>query len=489
MCPIFQITSKAITAKDIASAQRDIEIATMRGMSQKEVYSHDFFQNSTLFNGNIPTKPDKAQLVTELEAYLQPEDKIFDPDSDLTTYGIIDFMSSVRSAQHKIKPQSFGDLVKNAHKPATEFKLEMTLFAYDSYVENSLKEGERLRRAADGTIDIIEIKKDTPLPKQMPQFWALPSNKVKLEQLSREMAMDQCDNVLISGMVINDELVTPQIKQPGSPPCDLPELSSWIEEADSRIPPLVKWSAENGCKRMLVFSNDADSVCLGLRYWSDFENAGLCELWVHYGKPRRWIPIHKMKQRIGDAPAKAVIKGHILTGNDHLSKVGTKHAALHYISAVNLSTFGETSVLSEHDINVAEEYLVKCYNGVKSICSVKTFDELRLLTKSTKIIGLDQLPPTSAVIRKHIRRAYFDIRHDLTLLEEPPQLDPLDFGWRECDSVFLPDKNLNPIPDEKLKLCGCAGKCENAKCNCKKSSQICVIYCHKKVPNSPCLNR
>ena len=120
--------------------------------------------------------------------------------------------------------------------------MEMTLFAYDSYIEISLKEGERLRRAADGTIDIIEIKKDTPLPKQMPQFWASPSNKVKLEQLSREMVMDECDNVMISGMVINDELVTPKIKQPGSPPRDLPELASLIEEADSRIPPLVKWS-------------------------------------------------------------------------------------------------------------------------------------------------------------------------------------------------------------------------------------------------------
>ena len=98
-------------------------------MSQEEIYSHDFFQNSPLFNGNIPTKPDKAQLVAELETYLEPEDKIFDLDSDLNTYGVIDFMSSVRSAQHDVKPQSFRDLVENAHKPATEFKMEMTLFA------------------------------------------------------------------------------------------------------------------------------------------------------------------------------------------------------------------------------------------------------------------------------------------------------------------------------------------------------------------------
>ena len=105
------------------------------------------------------------------------------------------------------------------------------------------------------------------------------------------------------------------------------------------------------------------------------------------------------------------------------------------------------------------------------------------------MIRLDQLPSTSSVIRANIRRAYFDIRNDITLLGEPPLLDPLDFSWKECDGVLLPDKNLNPIPESLLKLCGCAGKCDSAKCSCTKSSQICVIYCHKKVLNSSCVNK
>merc|ERR1712240_204299 len=128
-------------------------------------------------------------------------------------------------------------------------------------------------------------------------------------------------------------------------------------------------------------------------------------------------------------------------------------AALHYNPAVTLSTFGEPQVLSEHNIKTAEEYLVKCYNGVKSICSAKTFDELRLITKSNKVIGLDQLPSTSSVIRAHTRRAYFGIRNDITLLGEPPLLDPLDLRWEECEGILLPDKNLKPIPESLLKLC------------------------------------
>ena len=84
-------------------------------------------------------------------------------------------------------------------------------------------------------------------------------------------------------------------------------------------------------------------------------DAGLRELRIPYGKPRNWIPIHKIRLRIGNAIARTVIKAHILTSNDHISNIGTKHAALHYSPDVCKSTFGETAVLSETDIQAAEE--------------------------------------------------------------------------------------------------------------------------------------
>jgi len=39
----------------------------------------------------------------------------------------------------------------------------------DSYIQMSLKEGERMRRAASG-IDIIGMDKDTPIPQQLDKF-------------------------------------------------------------------------------------------------------------------------------------------------------------------------------------------------------------------------------------------------------------------------------------------------------------------------------
>ena len=126
-----------------------------------------------------------------------------------------------------------------------------------------------------------------------------------------------------------------------------------------------------------------------------------------------------------------------------------------------LSQFGESPFLAEHDINCAEEYLVKCYNGVKSVTHCRTFDELRLqCVESAKVIGLEQLPPTSSVVRDHIRRAFYDIRNDVTLLDDPPVLDPIDYSWKDLDGVMVPDKHLKPIPENILKLCGCVGKCD-----------------------------
>ena len=147
----------------------------------------------------------------------------------------------------------------------------MTHLVCDSYIEKSLKEGKRIRRAcSDGTIEVVVMTEETPIPKQETQFWAESNNKVKLQQLARTVALRDMTDVIVSG-VVNNELKEPQIKEKDAEPRDVPELSSWLEEADSRIIPHVNWSVEHGCQRMLVFSNDTDTICLLLHYLRIFQ--------------------------------------------------------------------------------------------------------------------------------------------------------------------------------------------------------------------------
>ena len=73
--------------------------------------------------------------------------------------------------------------------------------------------------------------------------------------------------------------------------------------------------------------------------WISFFPLGLKELWLRYGTgaKQRFIPIHTLCIKIGNIQY-SVLKAHILTGCDVMSKVGTKLAAVNSIKKGNAFT-------------------------------------------------------------------------------------------------------------------------------------------------------
>ena len=53
------------------------------------------------------------------------------------------------------------------------------------------------------------------------------------------------------------------------------ELNSWDEEADDRVILHTEWAIKNGAKRVVVLSNDSDTLILLLRYVDHFIKSGL----------------------------------------------------------------------------------------------------------------------------------------------------------------------------------------------------------------------
>ena len=112
---------------------------------------------------------------------------------------------------------------------------------------------------------------------------------------------------------------------------NIPELPKWIEEADARLVAHVDWAVHlKKCERVVILSNDTDTVALLLRYMPYSQALGLKELWQQYGtgEKRRMLLLHQATSKLGAPLAKVVIKAHILTGDDCMCKVGTKDAAL-----------------------------------------------------------------------------------------------------------------------------------------------------------------
>ncbi len=189
------------------------------------------------------------------------------------------------------------------------------------------------------------------------------------------------------------------------------------------------------------------------------------------------LPLHDIVNQLGESLSNVVVKAHILTGNDCVSKVGTKRSALSCNPVQYLMNIGVTDTLSEHDIALAEEYLVHCWAGTRSVTSVKTFGQFRHEVYTSAVRSIDKLPPTSSSIRGHIHRAAYLIFEACNLLQDVHEKSEhsavLKHGWEERFGIILPCKALNPLPTPLLSICKCLGKCDTLRCVCIKAKLNC----------------
>ena len=424
-----------LSTKSMASAHRNIDIAKDRGMTLPEILSHDLLPVSPLFEGDLPASASKSKLIEWIEQYLDLD--TWSHDTNLATHVVMDFMSRIRQMPlaHFASLGAVINAIINSASSLSQ-KLESIHMILDSYIERSLKEGERLRRTHDiKGIDIIGMTKETPIPQQLDKFWVYECNKRNIQALCRDMACSRTKsnpNIIVSSVVHEDEVLPAETSEGR----DIPELINWIEEADDRLIVHVEWAIRvKKCKRIIVVSNDTDPFGRLLYYTPHFMTIGAKEIWQQYGtgERRRMLPLHQAVCRLGTQLAKTVVKAHILSGEDCMSKIGTKNAAMASDPVQYLTNFGETDVLSEQDIAQAEKYLVRVWAGTRSNTTADTFDQLRLENYTGGSVGIYCLPPTSSVIKGHIHRAFLLIHRACHILENGADydagLDPIEHGW------------------------------------------------------------
>ena len=142
---------------------------------------------------------------------------------------------------------------------------------------------------------------------------------------------------------------------------------------------------------------------------------GLSELWIKFGTGdlSRFIPLHFLASQLGPVVCSVIIKAHILTDCDITSTVGTKVAALKCKPEKYLITFGDTD--DNLSYRNAEQYLVKV---MYSSSNCTTFDELRCKTYTMKTKSINEVPPTSESIQRHLDRCYFFINQYINLISD-----------------------------------------------------------------------
>ena len=476
--------TKLDLSKSNAAAQKNLDLARVRGYDMDELLKYDLIDSSYLFdNERLMKRPVKSMLIQEVEKYLSPEDYVSPSHwhQSKTTF-LVDVMACIRRLTVK-RLNTFGDLCNSL----VDYILNIAVgasridFVFNTYIENSVKDSERSRRRHSTAVEISCVANGTPLPVDMDSFWSSSNNKTKLQHMLREhlgkVPPDRCQAELVVSGVGGTVPECCQSFHNGSV-LNYTDLDIELEEADERLIPHALHATKKGSSRIVILSSDTDVFVLGLFYWKLLHSHGLDELWMRggIGDTTRYIPLNTLGEKSPEL-CEVLPAAHALTGCDITSKVGTKHGAIKADPVKYLSQFGKESSEAQLCVMVskAEEYLVKV---LKQGTSCKTMDSLRAWQyHHSKNITIQQLPPTSRETYLHILRAIYATRIQLNCLTGAT-VDPRLFGFESSrmDDMLLPQRDVKLLPDDLFPSCACA-KCATIRCSCRKNCVACCVFC------------
>ena len=231
----------------------------------KEVLYFDHLGDNVLFDDGLTAKPNKSELIKELENHLSSTDYNFTQNSPLRTAAMIDFMSQIRWYP-TTKLKTFNDIITVAMTTTMNAPtIEQIDIIYDSYLEDSIKECERIRRRSTcEPLEFMNLKVTSAIPVQIDRFWGWEENKEALQLISRNLFKNICHNnhcrVIQSDYVTDFDDLEPCIEVNQEIVTLRSDLDSMIEEEDSRIIPHVEKAVLNGLQHVIVYSNDTDAV-------------------------------------------------------------------------------------------------------------------------------------------------------------------------------------------------------------------------------------
>lgn len=467
-------------AKNLARAQRLVDVAKERGMHMNEILTHDVLpMTSLLDNKGATMKPHKSDLMTTLVKKLDG-DCHHTLNKELSTCLTVDVMSQIRKIPVK-EFKTFGDLfaalienMQSIHKEKNR-----TDYVFDSYLKTSIKNAERERRSTIEPITMTNISASTQLPVQMDRFWASAENKSMLQRALREYisdrALSQQGNTILSSEMCDNEapLAVLSIKSGKCTEVMDENLMKLIEEADLRIIPHIMHALKEGYQQVIVASNDTDVLVLLLHFVKFFRENGLHALWLRKSS-KECIPLHVLAQKLGSL-CDVILSVHFLTGSDVTSKVGTKYSALKANPINFLLNFGRHIPADSDSFRLAENYLIQV---LKLGSTSTTFDQLRLeLLRHSNTASLLSLPPTSCSLNGHLKRSFFMVYTCASVLNSSASLSPENYGWSvDEEGTVLPDPCMNCIPERVLVTCACKKKC-GRRCRCISNFVCCIDFC------------
>ncbi|KAJ8034477.1 hypothetical protein HOLleu_21334 [Holothuria leucospilota] len=262
-------------------------------------------------------------------------------------------------------------------------------------------------------------------------------------------------------------------------------LQSDHEEADTRLLLHAKHASQDH-KRIVVQSPDTDVAVLCASLFSDLNCQ---ELWFRTGvkDKLRYIPMHKVAEKLGRCLCAALPAFHALTGCDStssLSGIGKKKALKVLLGS---KTCQEQLLMLGMELPLSDETMINCESFICQLYSTDEragtkADDMRYWLFCQQQKKNEGLPPTSDSLLHHIKRANYQTYIWRKSLQSEQNLpSPNNHGWKTEDGSLRPVlMTKDPAPHALLVLSFCCCKkseCRRADCSCKVNNLGCTEAC------------
>ena len=138
--------SAKLSTKQLSALHKLFEVARGHGILIAKIFQYDPFPTNILFDENYTFKPDKDTLVKMLEERHEPRDIRFSKASSASATMIVEFMPIIQR-QTLQNTTVFKDIIKLAWLSVqSSCKFNHLDIVFDSYIKDSIKEGERRSR-------------------------------------------------------------------------------------------------------------------------------------------------------------------------------------------------------------------------------------------------------------------------------------------------------------------------------------------------------
>ena len=350
---------------------------------------------------------------------------------------------------------------------------------FDEYIKDSLKATVRGKR---GKGIRRRVHPNNSIP-NWESFLRVDQNKKELFAYMAELAITiRADDKLVIATKGEDILCNKRQDGSNLSPCT-------HEEADTRLLLHAADCSRNGYSKVMIRTVDTDVLVIAVTL---FEKLHLQELWISFGKgnTHRFIPAHEISNVLGPQKSAALSFFHAFTGCDQTSAfVGRgKNTAWNTWVVYDEVTPAFVALGSSPTVEMVmesmpliEQFVVLMYDKVSLCIGV---DQAREDLFSRKAKQIELIPPTSAALLEHTKRAVHQAGYcwRQSLVSDQQLPSPTDWGWKKpLTNTWVPLWTQLPEASRachQLTKCGCQPtKGCRGRCKCVRINLKCTALC------------